>query len=163
MKNFPAYVFCVVALSACSDDDRNSGSGNGGLCSPFTSTLAIKDRMNQVVSTFSAGEIISFEARVTNGSTSAQTLTTRNACAQVGFEASNSSAQIVWGSNDGITCGAALIDVTYAPGETKVYTAQWDQELQNNTQAPVGQYSVRSVDITQCSSAIDKTANFTLQ
>lgn len=152
-----------MALSACSDS--GGGSSNGELCANFTSTLAIKDSMEQTVSVFGPLDAITFEARVTNNSTSPQVLFARTACPEVSFEVRNSSGQNVWISdeNTGRFCPEGRADVAFSPGEIKTAKAEWNQVLKDFTRAPRGQYSVNSLDKTQCRSSIEKTGNFSVQ
>lgn len=134
-------------------------------CQSFTSTLVIKNQAGQEISEFLPGQAIFFESRVTNNGSSAVTLTQADGCPQIRFEVYNDAdaPNIVWGSLDGTACTQALTPVTFAPGETKVFPAQWDQALCDHHQAPAGQYTVRTQDSTECWAHIDTEASFTLQ
>jgi hypothetical protein len=148
-------------LSACS----GNGSNNSTPCNTFSSSFTIKDRMGQAVSTFTAGETITFESRVTNTSDTSKTLTISAGCNQINFEAVNSSNQSVWASDCGPTslCSCATNMFSYAPGETKIITADWNQQQQNGTQTPLGQYTANALDATQCSPELNKSAVFGIQ
>jgi len=143
--------------------DRTSREEEPALCTNFTSSLVVKDRMGQQVTRFSAGETVFFEATVTNSSSEAVTVTKPNGCGQISFDAFKSTAQLDWSSLTGAACTAALENVTYAPGETKRFTAQWNQSLCQGQQASVGQYTVRMQDSTQCFRRTNRSTSFTLQ
>jgi hypothetical protein len=134
-------------------------------CQNFSSTLVMKDRMGQQVDQFSAGEMISFESAVTNNSASAVTVTKTDGCPQVSFEVygPTGTPNIVWGSSDGIACTLALEPVTFAPGETKTFSREWDQTFCRGTQTPQGHYRVRTLDSTECWARIEKEVSLTLQ
>jgi len=134
-------------------------------CQNFSSTLVMKNRMGQQVNQFSAGEMISFESAVTNNSGIAVTITKANGCPQVSFEVygTTGTPNIVWGSSDGFACTLALEPVTFAPGETKIFSGEWDQTFCGNTQTLQGQYRVRTLDSTECWARIEKEVSLTLQ
>src|SRR5436853_1722232 len=134
-------------------------------CQNFSSSLVMKDRMGQQVNQFSAGEMISFESAVTNNSANAVTITKTDGCPQVSFEVYSTAGNpnIVWGSSDGIACTQALEPVTFASGETKIFSGEWDQTFCGNTQTPPGQYRVRTLDSTECWARIEHEVTLTLQ
>lgn len=166
----------LILLGSCSGPDGNEADcldrpvafkspsvNEPAYCQNLSSTLAIKDRMGQPAGNFAPGEEITFEASVTNNSSSAITVTKSSGCPQLAFEAYRSTFQTDWFSADGEVCTQALVDVTYAPGETRLFTAQWQQKLCGDSPAPSGQYTVRTQDTTQCWARIDKSAGFTIQ
>ncbi|MGQ0698631.1 MAG: BsuPI-related putative proteinase inhibitor [Panacagrimonas sp.] len=158
-------VLAVIVLSACSDSGGDADSGTAELCGNFSSTLTINDRMEQAVSVFGPLDAITFEARVTNDSTSPQILTARTTCPEVSFEVRNNKGENVWISdeNNGRFCQEVRTEVAFAPGETKTIRAEWNQVLRDSTRAPSGQYLVNSLDKTECRSSIEKTGDFRLQ
>ena len=134
-------------------------------CQNFSSTLVMRDRMGQQVDLFPAGEVISFESAVTNNGSGAVTVTKADGCPQVSFQVygTTGSPSIVWGSSDGLACTLALEPVTFAPGETKLFSGQWDQTFCGDTQTPPGQYRARTLDSTECWARIEKAVTLTLQ
>jgi Intracellular proteinase inhibitor len=142
---------------------RAAGINEPAYCQNFSSTLIMKNRMGQQVNQFSAGEIISFENSVVNNSGSDVTITKTSGCPQVSFEVYNTTEpNIVWGSSDGQGCTASLEPVTFAPGETKIFSGEWNQTC-GNLQAARGPYTVRTLDSTECWMRIDRNLTFTLQ
>lgn len=144
---------------ACSDNDTT-------LCDGFASSFTIKDSNGQAVSAFTAGEPITFEAQLTNTSSTSRTLTLKGGCTHIYFRVLNGSEEHLWTSDCGgpeSLCLCATCKVTYAAGETKIITANWDQQQFDGTQTPVGEYTVNALDDTQCSPALEKSGTFSIQ
>lgn len=134
-------------------------------CQNFTSTLVTKNQSGQQISQFALGQPVSIESTVTNNSSSTVTITKASGCPQVGFEAysTEDTPNIVWSSADGIACTQATESATFAAGETKTFSAEWDQAACGGAQAPAGQYKVRTQDTTECWAHIDQDVSLTLE
>lgn len=133
------------------------------VCTHFEAEFEIKDRFDQLTDTFVQGEPIHLEARITNISNAPRTLTTSMGCPQVTFQVVAEDNLVLWGSLDGFACIAMAVDVTYAPGETNVFNAAWDQVMRNGRPAPVGDYTVFADDITQCRQTLNRSADLRIQ
>ena len=131
-------------------------------CQAFSSTFAIKDRMGQTVSSFTQGEDIFFEGRITNTTLSNQSLDAGGGCSQIIFEARNDT-ETVWGDHDRIACIQAITRVEYTAGETKTFNASWDQMKRDSNAAEIGEYTGHLVDSTPCSATLNKSAPFSIQ
>lgn len=155
----PAFAaFTLLALSSCSGGDAITN-----VCGSFSSSFVIKDRMGQSVSTFSAGEPISFEMQVTNNGSTRRTLMANGGCMQVHFEVANTAKQVLWSSADNVACTAALQSVSYEAGQTQSFSATWNQQQRSGGQAANGSYTASALDATQCSSTLEKSGLFSIQ
>lgn len=151
-------VSCIAGLlCACSDT---------GVCDSFESSFAIKNQAGQPANVFALGEPMTFENRATNHSNLSKTLLLTGGCSEAYFAVADDSAD-VWVS----TCGGAgtlclCISpvVTFAPFETKEFVVVWDQkDPRIDQQVPVGSYSAAAYDGTECSPAMDKAQQITIQ
>lgn len=134
-------------------------------CQNLSSTLVIRDRMQQEVSQFSAGETIFLESTITNNSNSPVILSPSDLCPQVSFAVYRTAGtpDSVWASSDDRVCGQMIMPVTFPPGEAWTFSAEWNQTLRDNTQAPAGRYKVRTKDSTECRARIEKESSLILQ
>jgi Intracellular proteinase inhibitor len=160
-------VLCqAILLAACSN-----GGSDGGVstdppapparapeqCGAFASTLTIKDRMQQPVNVFNPGEPVTLEMRITNASANPAALGSGTECTQ-GFFVADRSNNMVWHSGDGVACTMQFIQIQLAPGETFIYSRQWNLTGHDGTRLPAGVYTVHTADSTECSEALHKSA-----
>lgn len=173
-------VLLAAALSACGGTDSNDQGGGKTACEltpvpaellvappeyceVLSSTFEAKDRMGQSVTTFLPGELITLEASVTNHGAEPVTITASSGCPQVSFRVLDDAHALAWDSQQGMACTQALVDLTYAPGETRVFTSSWDQTVCDAQQAPSGQYKAELRDSTPCRPVLNRSLQLSLQ
>ena len=152
--------------------DENPAAVTPDECRTFSTSLSIKDRMNQPVSAFNPSEPITFELQTTNTTNATATLTAGSSCTAVVFEVYDSAKQRHWGSADGIACIQMLQPRTYAPLESTTNASTWDQQS-TTTQVPSGTYTITATvgqyvtnaqgQQFSCREQLSKSATFTIQ
>lgn len=177
----------AVSLSALATMLASGCGSDGGMqarpdaCLNFSSVVAIKDRMDQMVTVFNSGEEIRFELAVTNNSNAPQRLYANSTCSPAVFEVKDGNQQKVWNSTDGIACATLVATAphTYAPFETVAYPVSWEQQ-RSDTVAPAppvlvppGSYTVAAAgglfsldgqgDSSDCRAALSKSGAFTIR
>jgi hypothetical protein len=158
MKKILAWALAplTLLLSAC------PGTGDPALCEGLHSTFQIEDGTGQAASTFSAGEPITLRAEIRNETGSTKTLTV-GGCGPVILEVRDLLDATIWTNFDDVACPAVVSEVTYAPGEEKSFVVQWDQKQRNGEQTPGGEYTAVLNDVTECSDALSKSAQFSIE
>jgi hypothetical protein len=151
----------TLLLGACAVDD--SGSRPPAICDRFSVTFATLDANGQQRSSFAPGQEVRLLARVSNNSPQSQTLTIANGCPQVNFAVDNASGQTVWHSLANVACTQALRSDTYAAGETRSFSATWNQLRDDNTAAPPGNYTARAIDSSDCRDVFSRQLPLTIQ
>jgi hypothetical protein len=167
-------ICCALLLTACGGGDGDDVADNDGppfqrgrqnvpeKCGGFVSTLTIKDRMQQPVSSFIAGEPITFEMQITNGSSNVLELSSGSECTQ-GFYVTDRSNNTVWYSGDGVACTMEMRTHQLAPGASISFSRQWTQTNRSGQPVPAGQYTVYTADSTECSGALDQSEALSIQ
>lgn len=166
-------VCIALLLSACGGDGDNVTDNNPSpfsrkgqnvpeKCGAFVSTFIIKDRMQQPVSSFTAGEPVTFEMRITNSSSNNMEIGSGTDCTQ-GFYVTDRNDNLVWFSGDGVACTLQYIYNPLKPGESLSFTRQWNQTARNGQPVPVGQYTAHTADSTECGAALEKSAPLNVQ
>jgi hypothetical protein len=148
----------LLALAGCAPED----TVRTGFCDAFVSTLQIRDKMQQPSAVFVQGDPITFELKIANTSDLEQTLTVRDGCRQVGFEVHGAAGQ-AWSDLAGVACTQALTPVTYDRNETKTFVVEWDQQSDAGAQVPIGDYTVRALDRTECADSLGKSGAFRIE
>jgi len=176
----PLIVYLVLAAvpcwSGCTEDTPDAIGPDP--CRTFSTSLTVKDRMNQSAAIFTAGEPITFDLQITNTANAPATLTAGSSCTAVVFEVVDAATkQRFWGSADGIACIQMLQPRTYAPYETTANASTWNQQgtvVGNSVTlvppgaytvtANVGQYMTNSAGQTfDCRAPLSKSATLTIR
>jgi hypothetical protein len=159
------YAVPSVRMYPTSDMEPNLTHGDSTVatnqCCQFRSAFTIKDRFAQPADVFIAGEPITLEMQVRNVSAWPQTMPSLDRCDPVVFTVSDRSGQTGWASLDGRACGAGGSSFPFAPGETKVFAAEWRQQVRGGALAREGPYTAHATDRVNCE--MHHSAGFTIQ
>lgn len=126
------------AQSSCSVGDPSQipkpidRSGNGPT---FTTTLALKDAAGTVKSAFQAGELITFELSVRNRTTQPVELDFRSGQQYDFFAFKSGTTDLVWLFSSTALFTQAESTLTFAAGETKVFSVTWAQGTRGSYEA----------------------------
>ncbi|MBI4576816.1 MAG: hypothetical protein HY722_11185 [Planctomycetes bacterium] len=109
----------------------------------FTARLAVLDAVGQPAAAFRTGEAVRVELAITNWSPAPAVLTAPDGC---GLAATSigSGATTVRDAMAGRMCTMALVDVRFAPGETKTFRFDWDQRNDAGQAVAAGPYEARA-------------------
>jgi hypothetical protein len=101
LKLLVAVCIATLSLAGC------SGEQAAIACGSFSSTLSIKDRLNQPATAFTTSEPIFVSLQVTNNGVAPAYLYGYSTCGNVHFQVTDSNGQLVWPANRQI-CNAAV-------------------------------------------------------
>lgn len=132
---------------SCSSGDnskipaRDLPSGDGPT---FTTTLVMRNSAGVETYEFSRGEIIRFELTVRNRSRQTVELESGHFPYDfVAFDNGGNTPRWMW--SDGKVSTMEGVVYVYPPGESKVYTVDWNQETASGSTLPAGRYEARGV------------------
>jgi hypothetical protein len=148
------------AQYSCSSDgagsisNRDFDTGHG---STFVTTLVLRDSANVATDQFSRSDLIQFELSVRNQTTQEVKLSIGQP--RRDFLVFDAGADMPrWRYTTGLAVTAEGIVLTFAPGETKVFTLTWNQELLDGTFLPAGRYEARGL-VTKIGFSADPLAS----
>lgn len=120
-------------------------------CDSFTSSFALKNPAGTAGTSFARGETVTLELKITNNASMAKSLQIPDGCAQVRLEVDSSDpvCRIYSNAPDG-PCTQVVAESSYAPGETKTFTAQWPQTGSSGRPVTAGNFTAYAIDRTQC-------------
>lgn len=122
--------------------DHQIESGNGPT---FITTLRLLDTAGTVTNRFDRNEIIRFELTVRNR-TANTVIVQFSSGYQYDFVAfRNGGNTPVWKWSDLATFTQATTELSFAPNESKVFTADWSQQARSGETLPRGAYEARGV------------------
>lgn len=125
-----ASLLAAALLIGCTPEEEATG---------FEVSLSLRDKFGQEASTFSTEETITLQLRVENTGDSAATLNFNNGQAY-DFTISNSAGAEIWHWSADKSFTEATESTTFAAGEVRFYSADWDQEDDSNAAVPAGSY-----------------------
>jgi hypothetical protein len=134
----------VLGITGCGSSDPQSDTPSGNTCRGVTSSLTIKDRMDQPATTFTLGEEIVGEINVTNTTGSSITLHSGSSCRPTRFQVQDSTGHVVLDNQLTLVCVMRQQPLTYLPYQTLAHT----EALHLSTQGaplPAGQYTVTAL------------------
>lgn len=134
MKLF-ASLLAIALLVGCTPEEEATG---------FDVSLSLRDKFGQEASTFSTDETITLQLRVENTGDSAATLNFNNGQAY-DFTIRNNAGNEVWTWSTDKSFTEATESTTFAAGEVRTYSADWDQEDDSNVAVPAGSYRAQGV------------------
>jgi hypothetical protein len=121
--------------------NRDFDTGHGPT---FVTTLILRDSANTATDQFSRSELIRFELSVRNQTTQEVKLDIGQP--QRDFLVFDHGANTPrWRFTEGQLVTMERIVLTFAPGETKVFSLTWNQELLDGTSLPAGRYEARGL------------------
>lgn len=120
-------------LSACETEETADG---------FEVSLSLRDKFGQQVSSFSSDEAITLQLRVENTGDDAATLRFDDGQAY-DFNIQNSSGGTIWIWSDDQAFTQATESTTFAAGEVRTYSVDWDQRDSNDNAVATGSYSAQ--------------------
>lgn len=134
---------CVFGVNSDDDPiDQDDGSGSG---STFTTTLVLRDSAGTEKYTFRSDELITFELRVRNLTSQAQTVNLATTLA-TDFHVFEAGAETsIWSSSDGTNAPAVITPLNFSANETKVMSYTWNQVLLDGTVLGPGDYETRGL------------------
>jgi len=161
----PSCIALATLLAACGDNSGSSNTAAAG-CAAFSPLLTVLGS-NGAQTSFPAGSTVTLQMQITNDSAQSQTVTQNTGCSgTVLFSISNASGQAVWTSV--LPCNAIGVQsYTYAPGQTQVISAQWQQTdnegASSGSSAPSGQYAVSASYATEQCPTLTGSASLQIQ
>ncbi|MES2885549.1 MAG: BsuPI-related putative proteinase inhibitor [Pseudomonadota bacterium] len=133
-------------------------------CDSFTSSFALKNPAGMANSSFARGEAVTLELKITNNASSTKSLQVPDGCAQVQLEVdSNDPVCRVYSNAADGPCTQVVMQSSYAPGETKTFTAQWPQTGSSGRPAASGSYTAYAIDRTQCGARFFASQSLTVR
>ena len=122
-----------------------NNDGDGGDDPSFVAHLEIRDVNGDQTDSFDRGESIDFVLTVRNRldtTATAEFTTTRTSDFVVVRE---NTSDVVWQWSDDRGFSDVATTIEFAPGETRTFTATWNQVLSSGTQLRSGTYEARGV------------------
>ncbi len=135
-----AAIAVLVPLFACGEDAKLAAPASSSSDPAFSTELELRDASGAQAQSFSVGQPIAMVLRVRNGSQAARRLTLPTS--QVfDFEvADRSSGARVWHWSHEQMFATVVTEIVFEAGETKEYSATWDQTADSGTTVPQGEY-----------------------
>ena len=146
MKLF-ASLLAIALLAGCTPEEEATG---------FEVSLSVRDKFGQEASVFSTDETITLQLRVENTGDRAATLNFASGQAY-DFTITNSANNEVWTWSEDKSFTQATGSTSFAAGEVRLYSADWDQEDDNDVAVPTGSY--RAQGVVTASNLDEATAN----
>ena len=151
-------VVASLSLGAQSSCSSNNGEGTlevrdgGGVGKntgqTFQTTLTLKDSSGKITSQFDRGELITFELTLLNRSSSS----VRVQFPALGnfqdfrvYERDAEEALWVWVADK--VFAMVVVDMTFAPGESRTFTGTWNQVTGGGEAVPAGRYDAWGVSL----------------
>lgn len=171
----PGMLLAALALSACSQKDEEAlmcipravpsqAVPPSEPCDSFTSSFTLKNPAGTAGTSFARGEAVTLELKITNNASSPKTLQVPDGCAQVRLEVDSSDpvCRVYSNAGDG-PCTQVVMESSYAPGETKTFTAQWPQTGSSGRPAAAGSFTAYAIDRTQCGARFYSSQSLTVR
>ena len=144
-------IVVCIGLSACSDPD---------VCDQMEMTLTIKSQAGQPASTFSVGDTVTFESRLTNRGVVPQTIEVIG-CGLVDYDVLDENGNDVL--PEPLASCAGMPPVTLGPGDFEQQVRTWDMDdSAAPTPVPAGSYEVIARDTTECAPALTESKTITV-
>jgi hypothetical protein len=159
----------LTTLGACSESNNSVDA-----CENFAISFVTLDKFQQPVDTFSTSDTVRFVHTAKNISDQQQTVTGTNPprdCSLRQVEVLDSAGNSIYSDGDDRprpvpSCAATPLEEVFAPGETKTYTADWNQPRSDNQPSKVqpGSYTARYYSgLGKCGSSFDKSKPLVMQ
>jgi hypothetical protein len=133
---------CVFGVNNDDSADEDDGSGSG---STFSTTLLLRDSAGTEKYTFGSDELITFELRVQNLTSQAQTVNLATTLATHFFVFEEGAEVSLWNSSEGTNFPAVITPLNFAANETKVMSYTWNQVLLDGFFLGPGEYETRGL------------------
>jgi hypothetical protein len=120
------------------DDDLDSGHG-----ARFTTRLVLRNSAGAESYDFARGDLITFELSVRNRTD--QTVTLAGCCPpdREFYVFEEDSRRLRWRWTEGRAFPAVVQDLVFAPQETKIFLAEWNQVTGSGEMIATGEYEAR--------------------
>ena len=133
-------------------------------CDSFTSSFALKNPAGTAGTSFARSEAVTLELKITNNASTAKTLQVPDGCPQVRLEVDSSDPTCrVYSNASDAACTQVVVESSYAPGETKTFTARWPQTGSSGRQVSAGNFTAYALDRTQCGARFYSSQSLTVR
>jgi hypothetical protein len=145
MRRLLAIAGLVTVCLGASTSSCEFGNGGSGVGPSFVTELSLRDANGALSDSFARGELIELRLTVRNRLSTAATVEFTSA-RQSDFVVIRQGSQVlVWKHSQGKVFAQVLTELEFAAGETKTFTATWDQVDSGGQPVDAGVYEARGV------------------